>query len=102
MIYDAVENDTATVLSLTLRDKDNLTALNLTGCSVNAIWRDKSGTLITAPMTIKSATAGTVEYKFTAGQLQAPCMTIEIVITDALGANVTSLKTIDLKVRSRL
>lgn len=102
MTYDMVAGDTGTVLNVTCKDKATALIVDLTGCSVNLRWVNKTSAVTSVAMTIVSAVAGTCKYQFTTDQLYDPAMTFEVKVVDALGKVVTSLDPIIVSVRKAL
>lgn len=79
--YELVANDTASKLKVTCVDQDSV-VINLTGATVELLWRSNAGVLVTRSMTVVDALNGIAEYQFADGELFAPQMAFRVKITD--------------------
>lgn len=102
MPYSLVTGDTGSILRVTCKDNSTGAAINLTGATVKAQWKDSVQALVSRVMTITSAPGGIAEYQFAAGEIISPIMRIEIEVIDATGKIVTSLNPIEISVRSQI
>jgi len=99
---DFVADDTGCTLSATCTDKISGMPINLTGATVNLNWMSSANVAVTKTMVIDSVTKGKVSYKFLTGELYAPLMKLEVVVTDAASKKITSLDEVVIKVRARI
>lgn len=102
MSYDLVTGDTGSVLSITVLDSDTGLAKDLTACSVIFRWEGETGTVVNKTATISDAANGVVQYQFSAGEIFAPKMRVEVEVTDGAGFIVTGTDLITLQVREQL
>ena len=98
---DFVTGDNS-VLSTTITDNVTGAAIDLSGASVIFRWKDNDGTLVEVVPTVDDAPNGVVSYRFLAGELIAPTMSIEVEVTDASSHVMTGLSLIELTVREQL
>lgn len=100
---DLVEDDTNSTLIIVCRDSQRV-LIDLTGKSVTLRWRFKNETAMshTALMTVMNQTTerGKASYRFAVGELQAPHIIYDAVITES-GLTVTQNKEIMLSVREK-
>jgi hypothetical protein len=96
-----VSGNTASELKAICKDGDEST-IDLTGCTVKLRWKEAAGVVADRDMTIISAAAGTVKYRFLANELYAPSMAFEIEITDASGNTVSNPHLVAVTVRAAL
>lgn len=102
LAYSFVQDDTASALRVLCRAADG-SVIDLTGATVELLWRDSAGALQARTMTIESpATAGNANYQFAAGELEPPRMDWSLRITDAQGKELRSLELISESVREKL
>jgi len=100
--YDFVEGDTGSILRITCKDKSDQ-VIDLSGADVVLKWNDSTGVLQEKNMTINSpATAGIIQYSFSAGELYPPSMLFSVRITDSSGGIVHSNCVIKTLVREAL
>ena len=100
--YKFVEDDTGSKLRITCK-RTSGAVIDLTGSTVELIWKAKAGTLITQPMDIVApATDGVAEYQFDAGELEPERMHFTARITDVSSRVLTSNGYIDVPVRRRM
>lgn len=101
---DLVEDDTNSTLIIVCRDSQRV-LIDLTGRSVNLRWRFKNETSMshTALMTVMDQTEdkGKASYRFMIGELQAPHIIYDAVITESGGQIVTQNRELMLSVRER-
>lgn len=102
MGYALVTGDTGCTLRVTCKDGATGAVVNLAGATVKAQWRTLAGTLVSKTMTITGASTGIAEYRFLAGEVIAPSMSIEVEVTDSSGLITSSLETIEFRVRSQI
>lgn len=95
---DFVAGDTGSELQVTCKDNDTGLAIDLSGATVELLWDDSAGTLVTRTMTAVDAPNGIMKYKFVASELFDPHMHFRVRITDAGGSILTSLKDIEVRV----
>lgn len=102
-IVDYVEGDTGTVHGpVTCLDK-NGNIIDLTGATVNLLYRIEGGSLVTRLMTVNSpATAGIVQYQFITGELTEGEMIGEIQITDVSGFVTTEVCKFKRNIRAKV
>ena len=101
MKFDFVEGDGG-VLRVPCKDAQGA-AIDLTDATITLKWRKADGSLAEKAMSIVgAATGGKAEYQFTATELFAPRMFCAVMITDAIGKELSSLDYIILNVRKRL
>lgn len=101
-----VAGDTGSPLIFTLKDASNQ-PMNLTGCTVlcRYVWHP-SGPSLTLPATTEGSCfildplAGTAQYSWAVGELNAGKITGEIRVTDGNGIVTTSAITFTLEIRS--
>lgn len=101
-IYDFVSGDTGSIYERTCKNDNDSTIINLTGATVKLNWKDSGGVKQTRTMTITSAVNGIVEYHFTATELFAGTMNLEVEITDSGGKIIKSLDLYPARVRGAL
>lgn len=97
-----VTGDTGSILEVTVKDKTTGAVVNLTGASVRFFWRDNEGTLQNVVATVTNAAGGVVSHQFTAGQIIAPEMRVEVQVTDSLGNTTTGVDPVELVVREQI
>ena len=98
-----VEDDTGSMLRVPCVDPATKAPLNLTGATVTLKWKSRAGTLVQRTMSVPNPASGIAEYaSFVAGDLYAPAMDFEVLVTDAAGKQITSLELINEPVRKRL
>ena len=102
MACSLVSGDTGSKLRVTCKDSATGAVINLTGATVIARWKTSTGTVVAKTMTVTSPTGGTAEYQFAAGEIFAPAMRIEVEITDAGGAVITSVDFMTVYVRDQI
>lgn len=101
--YDFVANDDGSVLTVTCKNDQDKTVIDLAGSTVQLSWRDQASALITKAMTVLNPTInGKAQYQFAVGELFAPGMLVEPQITDAGGKKITALKLLYLSVRKAI
>ncbi len=98
---DFVTEDTGSTIEVTCRDKAGV-IINLTGSTVKLQWLDDTGLLKSVTMTVASPTTGIATYKFLAGELQDPGMSLEVQITDGGGFILTNTDLIVVDVRKEI
>lgn len=93
-----------TKLIRTCKDKDNDNAvIDLTGATVLLKYSIDGATLVTKTMTIQApATAGKVEYEFTANDLTAGEMKGAVEVTDSASKVFTQLDPFTRTIRAKL
>lgn len=99
---DLVTGDTGSLLQVTCTDSRTAAAINLAGATVRLRWTNDAGVVVTKPMTVVSAAAGTAKYQFLAGEIIFPKMTFEVEITDSSGFIISNLALIEMTVREQL
>ncbi len=98
---DFVTEDTGSTIQVTCKDKAGV-VINLTGSTVKLQWKDDTGTLVSKTMTVTTPSSGIATYKFIAGELQDPGMSLEVQITDSSGFILTNTDLIVVDVRKEL
>jgi len=102
MSYDLVTGDTGSKLIVTIMDSDSGTVVDLTSCTVRFRWENETGEIVNRTATIPTPANGKAEYLFSAGEIIAPRMKIEVEVTDGTSLVVTGTNLIELSVREEL
>jgi hypothetical protein len=96
MPYKLAQGDTGSKIRATCKNDSDGSLIDLTGATVQLLWRDGAGALVTKTMTIVGApTAGVAEYLFAAGEIFLPLMSFRVRITDAGGKILHNLDNLD-------
>jgi len=101
--FDFVQADTASVLRVTLLNKQTRVPIDLTGSTVRLIWSIDSGPTQSRVMTLVAPfTSGVCEYKFLAADLTPGKMTAATEITFADTSILSQLDSFTFQVRAKL
>ncbi len=99
--FSFVEDDTASKLRVTCKNKGTGVAIDLTGSTVQLQWKTRKGEFVEKTMSHVDATNGIAEYQFLTGELAAPNMKFEVEITGAGGNILRSLDVLYELVRKK-
>lgn len=100
---DFVAGDTGSTLQTTCIDSVSFSPINLTSYSIAIQWRDNAKLLHSKNMEKVNAVNGIVQYTFVAGELEAPNMQFDIVLThNTTGNTLTCKDIIRIIVRERV
>jgi hypothetical protein len=91
---DFVAGDTGSTLQTTCIDSVSFSPIILTNYSIAIQWRDSAKILRSKNMEKVNAVAGIVQYTFVAGELEAPNMQFDIVLTHNTSGNTLTCKDI--------
>lgn len=102
LAYDFTQDDTGSALRVLCRTQAGA-VIDLTGATVQLLWRDAAGVLQTRAMMVESpATAGNASYRFVEGELEPREMHFSARITDSGGKVLSSTDLISASVREKL
>ncbi len=99
--FSFVEDDTASKLRVTCKNKATGIAIDLTGSTVQLQWTTRKGEFVEKTMSLVVPANGTAEYQFLDGELEAPNMKFEVEITDGSGNILRSLDVLYELVRKK-
>lgn len=105
---DLVAGDTGTLLRVPITNRQDESAIDLTGAVVTLYWRIDGGSLQTRTMTVQTPADGIAEYQFATGDLVLAAgatygtLRAEVEVTDAGGKKLTGLDPIALTIRARV
>lgn len=102
--FTFVEKDTGVEMRITCLEGDGVTPIDLTDCTVTLRWKgSESDAKVERTMSVYGdPAAGIAFYIFAENELEAPLMTFEVQIVNAIGFTRTSLDPITERVRARL
>ena len=95
-----VAGDTGSKFEATCQDDQTGLPIDLTGSTVELLWKDAGDVLVVRAMTITDGPGGVAEYQFVAAELVAPAMNFEVKIADSSGKIVRSLELMKETVRA--
>ena len=100
--FDFVEADTASVVNVTIVNKQTRTPIDLTGSTVRLIYSIDDGSTQSRIMTIVTPLSGVVEYKFAVDDLLPGTMTANTEVTFADTTILSQLDSFIFQVRAKL
>jgi hypothetical protein len=101
-LFTFVEADTASVLRVTLVNKQTLGAIDLTGSTVRLIYTIDDGSTQSRVMTLVTPLSGICEYQFVTGDLTPGKMIANTEITFSDTTILSQLDSFTFQVRAKL